>query len=379
MKRDIENGVKCKTVCIAKEIGEYFSVSLRKSVPLIIVEGKNGDITMLWQKESRVIQRNSKAEREIYFNLIMADSFMRFIYLNNGSIITRGTGEGINEAVRLDTVQISGGLPYRLIPVINGGYAVLYNRRMPETEFGYRELTAKAVGDYRKIYNTGFDIGDSSVCSDGDSLHFVFVSMSRFAVRVMYAGRSSEGLSKPKNLWEGSRCGKVCIAADGCDVFVWWESGGNIYESCSHNGGESFEQCVRRSRIGTYSKALHLSQRSFGISEIMVSEGGDIYAPEPVKELISCCRGDKRSDAAYTKADENISAEKALAFKLREELIKKQQEIDRLTHVLQNKNQESSKIEYTLRKRCNQLNRELNMARASQEQSIEAKADEKQG
>ncbi len=343
IKRDIQMNAKGRAECIAENIGEDFSVTLRNNQPIIIVRSQKGEIIMLSEGESRVIQKNITGNSEVYVNLIMNDRAVRLIYLNGYSLITKGINKEGNEARVLDTLR---NIPYRLIEAVEGGYILLYKRINSQRELGYREITANGVGEFKEIFSTGFDIGDFSACCDGENLHFVFVSASRFAVRVMYVRRGKSGFTGPKNLWEGSRCGTACIAAEGDKVYVWWESGGNLFQSVSHNSGESFRQCVRGEKLEKYKKVLYLEKNSFGITELMLSENEDIYGPDEVKDLIF-----KNS----FKLNEHKSNEADLINRLKEELNKKQEEIERLSNTLLSKNQEASKMEYTLRQKCKEL------------------------
>ncbi|GEM_PF-5111524 len=361
MKRNTDKGVRGKAECIVSDVRPFFSLSVRKGEPVLIYRRISGDVVLLSRGDSRVLQKCSdRLDTEVYLSAIMEQRRMRLIYINGVSLVTQSSDDsGSTEAVRLD--ELTGNLSYRLIPVVKGGYALLYNRRMPEMQFGYREITAAAVGDFRRVYATGFDIGDSSVCSTEDTLHIVFVSMSRFAVRVMYTRRINGSFGRPRNLWEGSRCGNVCVACDGCDVFVWWESGGHIFESTSSNGGESFGQCIRKGSAAVYSKALHLAEGSFCISEVMLSENGEIYAPAQVKELIARHRVVSVPEVHTAKCTEGYKGDSVnrLVTELREELAKKQQEVERLSHTLLTKNQESNKREFKLRQQYRELKQEL--------------------
>lgn len=361
MRRVIENDVPGRTESIAHNVMPFVFVTLRQGVPVIIYQLENGDVVLSCGDQSRVIQSGGRAAGEVFLSAVFSGRRMRLIYMNGGSLVTQSSDEhGSADAVILD--EPVGNLPYRLIPIVDGGYYLIYKRRVPEQQLGYRELTAASVGDYKRIFSTGFDIGDSSVCTADDIVHFVFVSMSRFAVRVMYCRRYEGSFSKPKNLWEGSRCSAVCIAADGSDVFVWWESGGHVYESVSHNSGESFSQCVRRGNIRLMAKILHLGGTGCGVSELMLTDSCKLYAPDEVKELIKLSSGSK--PPVQSEKKEERSENNAGFFRLREELARKQEQIDKLAYALKCKNEEISKTEFNLRQKNAELKAEISRINA---------------
>lgn len=361
MRRIIENDMPGKTESIVNNVMPSVFVTLRQGEPVVIYQLENGDVVLSAAGGRRVIQSGGRSTGEIFLKAVFSHRRMRLVYINGGSLVTQSSDEqGSSDAVILD--EPVGNLPYRLIPVVDGGYYLIYKRRVPEQQLGYCELSASAVGKFKRIFSTGFDIGDSSLCIAGDTVHFVFVSMSRFAVRVMYCRNFEGSLSKPKNLWEGSRCNAVCIGADGPDVFVWWESGGHVYESVSHNGGESFSQCVRRGNIKLMGKVLHLGGNGYGVSELMLTDSCRIYAPDEIKELIRL--GGKVNIPAYHEKEEERSDNNFDISRLQEELLRKQEQIERLTYALKCKNDELSQNEFKFRQKNAELKAEISRINA---------------
>lgn len=351
VRRDITGGVRGRAECVAENAGSFFSVTLCGGESVVVYR-QGSDAVMLSHGESRVIQRTAD-EGEIYLSVIIDGGRMRLVCINGAALVTHTSGGG--GAVELDGVY--GTVPYKLIPVVKGGYALLYVRRIPELQLGYRELTAGAVGNFKEVYTTGFDIGEYTVCAANGCIYIAFVAASRFAVRVMLAKRTKSGFTKAKTVWEGSRCRCLCAAADGSDVFVWWESGANIFEAVSHNSADSFALGRKKGANEAVFKVQVLSG-GYGISEVMASENGMVYAPEQVRELVFSSldknSGDKRVDV-----QENVKKDKDIIAALKEELEKKQREVESLSHTLRNKNNESVRLENTLRQRCRELEGEL--------------------
>ena len=349
IKRSITGDTRGRAECILSDVRSRFSVSVMRGERVIVYRTSAGDVMLAAGGTNRLIQHGS-GRGDIYLSAITGDERMRLIYVNNGSLVTQSTdAAGGSDAVRLD--EVSGNEPYRLVPVAKGCYLLMYNRCGSEKLFGMREVTASAVGGFKGIYTTAFDIGDCSACADDNAIHIVFTSASRFAVRVMYVKRTSEGFGRPVNLWEGSRCGNVCTAVCGGEVYVWWESGSVIFESRSDNGGESFGRFVRRSKAAGLFKAMYIGMENRGIGEVLLGENGDIYAPESVKEQMS--------EGVRTSLPHEESGINETVRELREELAKKQEEIERLTHTLRSHNSESGKRESELRSRNRELRAEL--------------------
>lgn len=352
VRRDITDGVRGRAECIAENTGSYFSVTLCGGESVVVYR-QGSDTVMLSHGESRVIQRTG-SEGEIYLSVLIDEGCMRLVCINGATLVTHTSGSG-GGAVELD--EVYGTVPYKLIPVVKGGYALLYVRRIPELQLGYRELTAGAVGNFKEVYTTGFDIGEYTVCAANGCIYIAFVAASRFAVRVMLAKRTKSGFTRAKTVWEGSRCQCLCAAADGSDVFIWWESGANIFEAVSHNSADSFALSRKKGANEPVFKAQVLSG-GYGISEVMVSENGVVYAPEQVRELVFSSF-DRKQRGKKMSVQENVKKDKDIIAELKEELEKKQQEIESLSYTLRNKNNESIRLENALRQRCRELEGEL--------------------
>lgn len=331
---------------VAENSAGSFYVGEREGKHLILYTQADGTTVLKSDGKSRTIGRNTG--EDINLKVLMSQRQMRLFYVKENSLQTVARGEKEASApTYLGNIMGS----YRLIPVFKGGYALLYKQKTPEVQLCYRETTVGQTGEAKELYTTGFDIGDSSLCSSGDAIHFAFVAMSRFAVRVMYVRKDSNGFTRPKNLWEGNRCSCVAIGCDGSDVFVWWESAGNVFESVSHNMGDSFSQSVRKSGIKIKGKALHLCEGCYGISEVMLMEKG-IYAPQEVRELIYGRPARKNNEIDHRKS--NDIAEETL----KEELAKGREHIERLTDLLKSRGEEAVNREQKLRQRIRQLEEE---------------------
>jgi hypothetical protein len=341
---------------IDENVSSTFSLCLYNSGSMLIYKQKDRDVVLKNGTSSRIIKNTSGIDN---VDAVVSKTGMCLIYMRGNKLIIQRSGE--------NGVPLDKCMDYRLIPVTVGGSVLMYLRRTLQLQLGYREVTATAVGDFKPIYTTGFDITDSSVCKGDNALHFAFVSASRFVVRVMYVRKLVGELCRVKNLWEGNRCTSVCVAADGCNVYVWWESGGYIFYTISHNGGDSFGQCVKLGRANGCHKARYLQASSYGISEVMLSDNGvgvELYAPEEVRELILRHTDAKR---CIKETNDNITDINNEVILLKQQLIQKQEEIERLTHALHSKNEDAVRIERTLRQRCNTLLNELNAIKENAE------------
>jgi hypothetical protein len=347
-KQKIKGG---KIEYIADNVSGMFSLCLHNSQPMLIYKQNNGEVVLNDGRSSRALKNTSCIDMVC---AVTSQTGMCLVYIRGNKLVIQHSGEVGTE---LDKC-----MSYSLIPVTAGGSVLMYLRRTPQVQLGYRELTATAVGNFRPIYTTSFDIADSSVCIGGNALHFAFVSVSRFVVRVMYVRRLGGELCRVKNLWEGNRCTSVCIASVGCNVYVWWESGGYIFYTVSHNGGESFGQCVKLCRATGCHKASYVQASSYGISEVMLSDNSmELYAPEEIKELIL-----RRTESKpyVNEENDNINSINKEVIALKQQLAQKQEDIERLTHALHSKNEDAVRVEQALRQRCNALQSELNAIKA---------------
>lgn len=345
------NSLSCRSEVVSETTSAYFSVCLYGGITMLAYI--NGADVILQRGDERKILNGVNSVNIDFLRAVCDNIGIRFVYMSGNKLVTRSVGKGSGESLILD--EPVGRIPFALIPIVEGGYALIYGRRTFGTsrgvQLGYRELTVSGVGEYKTIFSTGFDIGDSSICVSGDTIHFVFAAVSRFSVRIMYTAKKGNGACfKPKALWEGNGCKSVCIAATGSNVFVWWESGGYILGMTSHNCGESFDKASKTGRGEIGLKVLNLS--GFGVSEMLLTENYDICAPDEVKALINGYRCSKTAleEDNMTETYQNRQIEN-----LKKELVKKQNEIDRLSYVLRTKNEETNRIENSLRLKCREL------------------------
>ena len=356
---DDDRTVKTETISESSE-GSFF-VGETESESFIVFRQFNGELVLESGVENRIIGKDVR--EDIHLNVLMSERKMRLIYMkgNFARTLVRGEGESCSPEEMGEVTEA-----YRLIPLVKEGWALLYKKRTPETRLCYREVTVNAIGEERGLYTTGFDIGDSSLCAGDNALHFAFVSMSRFAVRVMYVRREDNTFTRPKTLWEGSRCTAISIACDGSDVFVWWEASGHVFESVSHNFGDNFCQCTRKNNVRIMGKALHLYKGCYGVSEVMLTDRG-IYAPKEVKELIYGKEPLKKEVETEKKTESGTDIEE----RLKAELLKSRENTERLSDMLKNRGEEAIKREQQLRKRIRELE-----SRLAQENSANRKEEE---
>jgi hypothetical protein len=345
------NSLACRAEKVSEATSAHFSVSVQGGIPMLAYI--NGADVILQRGDERKILKGANSANIDFLRAVCDNAGIRFIYMSGKQLVTRSVGKVNGESIILD--EPVGTIPFTLIPVVEDGYALIYGRRTIGANYGaqlgYRELTVYGVSEYKEIFSTGFDIGDNSVCVSNNSLHFVFVAMSRFSVRVMYTAKEVRtNKLRQKMLWEGNRCKGVCIAASGNNIFVWWESCGCILSTTSHDFGESFDKPSKIGRGEAGLKVLDLS--GFGVSELLLTENYDICAPDEVKAFIN---GYRHEITASVKADMTEIGQIGEIENLKKELIKKQNEIDKLSYALRIKNEETSRVENSLRLQCRQL------------------------
>ncbi|MGN1317723.1 MAG: hypothetical protein ACI4VF_01815 [Lachnospirales bacterium] len=141
-------------------------------------------------------------------------------------------------------------------------HILIYCKKMPEFQFGYREISEFKISEFKMIYATGYNILDYSFCITKDALHFVFIQSTGFMQRLIYVKKDGKGISKPVSVYDGLNIKKCLIGIINNRLCVWWIANRSLSIRTSFNFGESFNkpEIVRGVNTENISKAVFIDK-----------------------------------------------------------------------------------------------------------------------
>ncbi len=238
-----ENGKWGDAYVIAHNAREDFSPGWGKG-NMLVYQHIKGDICMIYEgRKPRVILEN-KGENcpNIVINAIF-NSRLRLIY---NTPVDKRKNYIVTQLQREDKEwsnpeKIDEFTSYfRIGELDEDRHILLYGRKVPEFQFGYREISSIGVGAFKMVYSTGYNVTDFSYLITEYALHFVFVYSTGFMQRLVYVKKDSEGLSSPQTIYEGLNIKNCLVGVSDNRLCVWWVSNRCLNIRASQNMGESF-------------------------------------------------------------------------------------------------------------------------------------------
>lgn len=235
-KRDFN---KAMPVILASDTRENFSADGKYLFYQLI----SGDICM----GNRVILKNTAhSSPNIVINLIPFER-LRIIYNiveNNENMLYTQIKRGDNHwslPEKTDRLYALSNI-YNIADLGNNVYILIYAKKMPELQLGFREIYAHSIGEFKHIYATGYNIKDYSYVITKEAMHFVFIQSAGFTERIVYVRRDNAGRSAPITLYEGFNIKKCLLGIIKNKLCVWWEAGRTVSRRSSYDFGLSFNK-----------------------------------------------------------------------------------------------------------------------------------------
>lgn len=247
-KREFIKGSWSDSILMAENSRENFSVSYG-SEDIVLYQNISGDICMLAKgKQPKVILRNiSEQSPNIVIHSIL-NRQLRLIYNivdknNENKIVTQVQGEDKewSKAEIIDSF-VPFGSTMRLVELGQDMYILIYGKKMPEYQFGYREVSNYKISEFKMIYATGYNVTDFSYCITADALHFVFIQSMGFMQRLVYIKKDGRGTGKPLTLYEGLNIKKCLVGIVANKLCVWWTANRSLSQRISYTFGETFNK-----------------------------------------------------------------------------------------------------------------------------------------
>lgn len=206
-------------------------------------------------KPRTLIKSGESRRLEIYY--INHGGYSRLIYNSPGDISDLITEQHISEDKTWSSgIAIDSYIPSsaRLIDMGNGNCIMLYIKKVPEYQLGYREISPASTGRFKMLYASGYRISDYSAAVTEEAVHVCLIISGRRANRVLYIRKDSAGISVPLSLWEGPAdfCVTGIIQNKLC---IWWKTPVGVFKAISYNMGMGFKKAERCNELADCRKA----------------------------------------------------------------------------------------------------------------------------
>lgn len=272
-KRSFRNGIWSEPIVAADNARELFSIAQSEN-EMILYQLISGDICIARDGEHKVILKNSAPScPNIVINSIVCQGRLNLVYnivKNNKNMLAiqfQGEDRVWSEPKIIDNIEPFKDI-IRLVELGAGHYIVLYCKKMPELQFGYREMDCFNIGEFKMVYASGYNIADFSYLITKEALHFVFLQNTNFKSRVIYVRRDANGLSKPLTLFEGFNIKNCLIGIVANKLNVWWSANRVMTYTQSFDFGKSFNKIQTERSINTdYIAKAQFSDRTPNIAD----------------------------------------------------------------------------------------------------------------
>lgn len=247
-KREMTNNIWSESMVVAEDAREDFSISYGKE-EIVLYQKIKGDICMMvtGKPPKTILQNLSNSVPNIVINSIITNK-LRLLY---NIIDKNGEHLIINQIQHEDrewsqAEKIDNYFPHsgnaKLVELSDNMHIILYGKKMPEYQFGYREISPNKISEFKMIYATGYNITDFSYVITKHALHFVFIQSMGFMQRVVYIKKDSRGLSKPAILYDGFNVKKCLVGIKANKLCVWWIANKILNSRVSYDFGDSFNK-----------------------------------------------------------------------------------------------------------------------------------------
>ncbi len=237
---------KCISETIAAEnAGKNFSLAFSDS-NILLYQQLTGDICMAENNNPhRIILKHSGSNPpHIIINYIKENNPMLIYNIVESDATNRLVNQfKINyEWSKPQIIDIFQPDFMRIVRLGADKYIMIYSKKMPEIQFGYREIDRHYIKNFKMVYATGLNVKDFSYVITKEALHFVFLQTKGFMCRIIYVRRDNMGLSRPVTVCERNNIKKCLIGIVKNKVIIWWINNNTLYYTVSYDFGTTFNR-----------------------------------------------------------------------------------------------------------------------------------------
>ncbi len=244
-KRELINGVWGSNITAAENARSNFSIE-HNGKEAIIYQQLSGNICIADESRHSILLENTGGKApDIIINIIQGES-PKLIYNIVGS-------DGRNKLI--NQFKIKGGIwsqaevidefepPAAEIAALGSDrYILIYSKKMPEIQFGFREIIGSSIKSFKMVYATGQSIRDFSYLITRSALHFVFLQTKGALCRLLYVRRDNEGLSRAVVVAEGFNFKSCAVGIVKNKLHIWWVNNRVLSYVYSYDFGVSFNR-----------------------------------------------------------------------------------------------------------------------------------------
>lgn len=380
--RQCDNKKWGKVKSVIENVRKNYTVNISDKGELIVLcQGFNGDVYMCTDKkegfENKVIlKNNANKSPDITFNAVIKDKCMRLFYnlpIENESSQYIATQEVKGDAKwsMAENIDKFKDFEYDMFQIynFNSEPIVVYQRCEPEIQLGYRRILAGRIGEFKKVFSTGYKIKcHSFICCEGD-LHFAVIVQNRFVSKLVYINVKDNGTITKATIWEGCGMQECLLQFIENKLYLQWKMNKQIYYTVKKSDGAGFTMVEKYhgTLVENITKARYIA--CVGIdelecAEVFVDENKpyDIQGIKPFMDRIY-----QSEYIAQNSEDENEYEVEIANLKRSVDILKnklnvaqgiieeKELKVMNLVEALKHKNEEMLKNERTLRAKYKNL------------------------
>lgn len=250
-KKEYKNNIWGREEAAAENARESFSPAFGGS-DILIYQQLSGDICLAEKNKPHQILLKHKGNKapdiiinyieggcpKLIYNIVETDGSDRLIY-QFGISKRDGSSWDWSKPQAIDSFD---PLLAEIVSLGSDKYILIYSKKMPEMQIGYREILRHNIGIFKLIYATGHNIKDISYVITNDVIHFAFLLTLGFSNRIVYVRRDSGGLSRPVTIFEGFNIKKCLVGIIKNKLYIWWISNNFLNYCFSYDLGISFNK-----------------------------------------------------------------------------------------------------------------------------------------
>lgn len=352
---------KALPVCSGIKNGFTVSISDRDGI-CVLYQQQDGSICFAcerneWQP-TIILERHGSGNPDIMMHMIVKNKIMLLLYNiphGNRQTITaqyRYTDGSWSSPLKIDDALPLDGRTFR---IINDGdkNIMLYMRRDPELRLGCRIIDNEKIGEFKKIYATGYLISDYSLLKIKDTIHIAVIVSTGFSRQLVYICTADR--PQPVTITEGRGIKNCMVSYIDDRLYIWWFYGSRLYYCVSYDNGASFGRQTKYSITVTDSviRAQYIDEGigNYSFCDLFVRESmpWDIKLLEDICPDFFCFNDKNVSEENEALKSNVTSLQKKLDI-FAAELNEKDEKIYQLNRLLKMKNDELINMEITKNK-----------------------------
>ena len=240
---------------LLESIQKNYTVTVSENNDIyIFCQDNAGNILLLTKKQKEenfttklILQNHSENINSIIFKPFISKNQMSLLYnipnenkthkLSIKSLSVEGEWLSPKE---IDTFVENKDNIYEIQELTNSHYMAFYKKDIKENNIGFREITPDKYSDFSVVYQTAYNISDTSFLTVNGSIHFLILAKNTFSCQLVYKKQTKDGLTSSKVVCETATIENPIISIVKNKIYVSFVSNGQIYLKTSNDNGLTF-------------------------------------------------------------------------------------------------------------------------------------------